>query len=350
MNIVLNLICFIFILGIIVLVHEFGHFIFAKMFGIYVYEFSIGMGPKIISKKKKDGETEYSIRAIPIGGFVQLAGEEIDDDKDIPKNRKLYSKPAWQRFLVMFFGAGNNFILAFLVLFLGALIWGSPNMDPVINKLTPNYPMIESGINENDTILAINNHKTTSIDDVKLYLTMVKDGEDILFKIKDTNGNIKEINVKPKEEEVNGEKVYRVGIEFDGNVRYGFVRSISYSFKKMGALFKQMVVVLKNLFTGGLSVSNLSGPVGIYTIVGETREAGLSSLFQLIALLSLNVGFINLLPFPAFDGGRILFLIIEKIKGSPVKTETENLVHTIGFILLMLLMLYVTFNDILRLI
>ena len=117
----------------------------------------------------------------------------------------------------------------------------------------------------------------------------------------------------------------------------------------MGALFKQMVIILKNLFTGGLSLSNLSGPVGIYTIVGETRESGFASILQLVALLSLNVGFINLLPFPAFDGGRILFLIIEKIKGSPVKTEAENLIHTIGFILLMLLMLYITFNDILRL-
>ena len=349
MNVVLNLICFIFILGIIVLVHEFGHFIFAKMFGIYVYEFAIGMGPKIFSKKGKGQETEYSIRAIPIGGFVQLAGEEIDDDKKVPKDRKLYSKPAWQRFLVMFFGAGNNFILAFLVLFVGALIWGSPDMDPVITKVTPNYPMSEAGIKANDTIIAINNHKTSTMDDVRLYLTLNKDGEDVLFKIKDTNGNIKEVNVKPKEEEVNGEKTYRIGLEFENNTEYGFVRSIKYAFRKMGALFKQMVVVLKNLFTGGLSVSNLSGPVGIYTIVGETREAGLSSLFQLIALLSLNVGFINLLPFPAFDGGRILFLIIEKIKGSPVKTETENLVHTIGFIILMLLMLYVTFNDVLRL-
>lgn len=349
MNIILNLICFLLILGVIVLVHEFGHFIFAKMFGIYVYEFSIGMGPKLFSKKGKGKETEYSIRAIPIGGFVQLAGEEIDDDKEVPKNRKLYSKKAWQRFLVMFFGAGNNFILAFLVLFISALIWGAPIMDPVITKVTENYPMYNAGIEANDKILEINNHKTTSMDDVKLYLTLANGKGDISFKIKKQDGSVKDVKITPKEEEINGEKAYRVGLEFENKTETGFIASIKYAFRKMGALFKQMVIVLKNLFTGGLSLSNLSGPVGIYTIVGETRESGFASILQLVALLSLNVGFINLLPFPAFDGGRILFLVIEKIKGTPVKAETENLIHTVGFILLMLLMLYITFNDILRL-
>ena len=118
----------------IVLVHEFGHFIFAKMFGVYVYEFSIGMGPKIFGKKDKKGETEYCIRAIPIGGFVQLSGEEIDDDSSIPKDKKMYSKPVWQRFLIMFFGAGNNFILAFILLFIYALIWKAPIMTPTISS------------------------------------------------------------------------------------------------------------------------------------------------------------------------------------------------------------------------
>lgn len=351
MNIIINLICFILILGLIVLVHEFGHFIFAKMFGIYVYEFSIGMGPKLFGKKDKNGETEYCIRAIPIGGYVQLAGEEIDDDDEVPKDRKLYSKKVWQRFLVMFFGAGNNFILAFLMLFFAALIWGSPNMDPVINKVTDGYPMQEAGVQDNDRILEINGHKISTMDDVSLYLTLAqnKKGKDITFKIETTNKEKKTITVTPKKEKIDGQTSYKVGIEFKTKKEKGFVDAIKYSFVKMGALFKQMIIVLKNLFTGGLGLNNLSGPVGIYTIVGETRASGLANIMQLIALLSLNVGFINLLPLPAFDGGRILFLLIEKIKGSPVKQETENLIHTIGFILLMLLMVYITFNDILRL-
>ena len=195
----MTLIYFILILGLIILVHEFGHFIFAKKFGIYVYEFSLGMGPKIFGKKDKKNETEYCLRLIPIGGFVQLAGEEVDDDDKIPKDRKLYSKKVWQRFLVMFFGAGNNFILAFLVLFLAALIWGAPNMDPVITKVTEGYPMEEAGISSKDKILSINDHKTSTMDDVRLYLTLAKPGEDINFKIKKETGETKDITITPKE-------------------------------------------------------------------------------------------------------------------------------------------------------
>lgn len=345
----MTLIYFILILGLIILVHEFGHFIFAKKFGIYVYEFSIGMGPKLLSKKDKKNETEYCLRLIPIGGFVQLAGEEVDDDDNVPKDRKLYSKKAWQRFLVMFFGAGNNFILAFLILFVSALIWGFPNMDPVITKVTPGYPMAEAGISSGDEILSINDHKTSTMDDVRLYLTIAKPGKDITFTIKEEDGNKKEVTITPQEETEDGNTTYRVGIEFEEQDQRGLFGSIKYAFVKMGALFKQMWVVLQNLFTGGIGVNNLSGPVGIYSIVGQSRQAGIENIFQLVALLSINVGFINLLPFPAFDGGRILFLIIEKIKGSPIKQSTENMIHSIGFILLMILLVYITFNDILRL-
>ena len=122
-----------------------------------------------------------------------------------------------------------------------------------------------------------------------------------------------------------------------------------YSFRKFGALVKQMVLTFKGLFTGGISVKELSGPVGIFSAVDQTKSNGVSNLFGLLALLSLNVGFVNLIPFPAFDGGRILFLLIEKIKGKPVKAETENLIHTIGFFLLLALIIYVTINDIIRL-
>ena len=351
MNHILTLIYFIFILGIIILVHEFGHFIFAKMFGVYVYEFSLGMGPKIFSKKSKKGETEYCIRAIPIGGFVQLAGEEVEDDKKIPKDRKIYSKPVWQRFLIMFFGAGNNFILAFLLLFFFALFFKAPVMDPIITEATVGYPAYEAGIRDGDTVVSINNHKTTTIDDVQLYLTLSSQGKAVKFKLVDTNGQDKDVTVTPVKEKVDDTETYRFGVTFDNGTNKGFVASIKYACTKFGALYKQMFIVIKSLFTGDLSLKSLSGPIGIYSIVGQTAqsEEAVASIMQLIALLSLNVGFINLIPFPAFDGGRILFLVIEKIKGSPVSSKTENIIHSIGFILLIILMLYVTFNDVLRL-
>ena len=135
MSFIINLILFILILGIIVLVHEFGHFIWAKITGVYVYEFAIGMGPKLFGKKK--GETEYTIRAIPIGGFCQMAGEDLedDDDNEIPKDRTLQAKTAWQRFLIMVFGPLNNFILAIVLLFFIALIWGGTTMNPVFTSI-----------------------------------------------------------------------------------------------------------------------------------------------------------------------------------------------------------------------
>ena len=344
----LTLLYYVIILGIIILVHEFGHFIFAKMFGVYVYEFSIGMGPKIFSKTDKKGETVYTLRAIPIGGYVQLAGEEVEDDKNIPKNRKIYSKPAWQRFLIMFFGAGNNFILALILLFVYALIWGAPIMTPVVSSVNENYPCEIAGMQANDIILEVNDNKAATIDDVQLYLTLVKPGETVEFKVQKQNGDIKEYDVTPIKEKIDGVETYKYGITFESNTESGFIKSLKYTFVKFGALIKQMIIVIKSLFTGALSLNNLSGPVGIFSIVGETSQSGLEAIIQLIALLSVNVGFINLIPFPAFDGGRILFLIVEKIKGSPVSTKVENIIHSIGFILLILLLLYVTFNDILR--
>ena len=344
----MTLIYFIIILGLIVLVHEFGHFVFAKLFKVYVYEFSIGMGPKIFSRKSKKDETEYCIRAIPIGGFVQLAGEEVDDDESVPKEKKMYSKPIWQRFLIMFFGAGNNFILAFVLLLLCGIFFGSPNMDPVVVRLTEGYPMEEAGIEVGDEFLEVNGHNISTVDDVRLYLAVVEPGEEITLEMKKESGDIVTYEISPIEEEIDGVKSYKYGIEFIRENEEGFFAPIKYAFVKTGALFKQMIITLQMLFTGTVGMDSLSGPVGIYSIVGQTRSAGLESVMQLIALLSINVGFINLIPFPAFDGGRILFLIIEKIKGSPVNPKVENIFHSIGFILLMLLLIFITFNDIVR--
>ncbi len=344
----LNLIYFILVLGIIVLVHECGHFLFAKLCGIYVYEFSIGMGPKLFSKKGKNGETEYCIRAIPIGGFVSLAGEEVDDDKKIPENRKLYAKKAWQRFLVMFFGAGFNFIFAVLVLFFIGLAYGSTDSRPIISEVVKDNPAAIAGLEDGDRVISINNRKVKTSDDISLYLQIVNKEKPVEFKIKRGEKEYT-FNVTPKKEKVENQDVYRIGVIINSEKKHGFIAAIEYAYTKTISLFHQMVVTLESLFTGGVSLSQFSGPVGIYNVVGTQAKAGFANILYLIALLSINVGFINLIPLPAFDGGRILFLIIEKIKGSPVKPETENKIHTIGFLLLMILMVYITFNDILRL-
>ena len=347
----LTIIYFALILGIIVFVHEFGHFFFAKLFGIYVYEFSLGMGPKIFQKKDKKGETAYSLRAIPIGGYCSLAGEGSDEDKKLPKDRLLQSKPVWQRFLVMFFGAGNNFILALIVLFMVGLLYGCPiDKPPIVKEVTLDSPAYVSGLMAGDTIKYINGSKINSYEDLQIELLMSKGETEIVVS---RDGIDKTIKVTPLTEEERKEqkKDYSYGFSFKEEVEYehGFFNSIKYSFRRFGALIRQMIITFKGLFTGGISVKELSGPVGIFSAVDQTKSNGFSSVLSLLALLSLNVGVVNLIPFPAFDGGRILFLIIEKIKGKPVKAETENLIHTIGVFLLLALIVFVTINDIIRL-
>ena len=354
---ILSIIYFILILGVIVLVHEFGHFIFSKLFHVHVYEFAIGMGPKIWSSEKlrekrknqgkKVSETIYSIRAIPIGGFNQLAGEGYDEDKNINKENLLTGRPVWQRFIIMFFGAGNNFILALMVLFFSALIYGSRDLSTKIPSVIEGSPAAIAGMKSGDYIVSINNSRTKTLDDVQLYLAIAGDN-DVKFVVsrdkKQYTYNVTPLTGKEKEE-----AGYGFGIQYNNKLEKGLIKAIKYTYIKFYSIVRQIFVTIKELIIGGVSVKELSGPVGIYTAVDKTKQAGFYSILNLIALLSINVGVMNLLPFPAFDGGRILFLIIEKIKGKPVKPETENMIHSIGFYLLIALLIYVTINDILRL-
>lgn len=342
----LTLILFILILGAIVLVHEFGHFIFAKWSGTYVYEFSIGMGPKLWGKKGK--ETEYCIRLIPIGGYVVLAGEDRLDTETLPKDRLMYNKSFLQRLLILFFGAGNNFIFALLILFISALLFGGVSPKAVVGNVMEDYPAYEAGLREGDLLLSIDGDKVVSWETAMLTIQM-NNGKTMDFKIKDKNGNVKDLEITPKKVTTDGEDSYKFGFSTAGKREYGFVNAVKYAFQKTGSLFAVMGDTLKYLFTGKVGVNDLSGPVGIYNIVGQQAKQGVENLLYLVAFLSVNVGVINLIPFPAFDGGRILFLIIEKIFKKPIPKGVEAKVNGIGFMLLILLMIYVTFQDILRL-
>ncbi len=343
----LTLLLFIFILGIIVLVHEVGHFLWAKKFGVFIYEFSIGMGPKIWTKKGKDG-INYNIRALPIGGFVAMAGEVYEDDKEVPKERCLCNKPVWQRIIVMAAGVINNFILAIILLFVFG-IWNSTTFDTKINVMK-DYPMAEAGIVNGDRIVAINNHKVHNWDEAQIILYYKNKSENYNFKIKHKDGSVEDYKITPKEEEdAKGNKVKVFGIVVKQEKTKGLWNKIKFAFQKFWSIVNVMWLTIVGLITGKISVSALSGPVGIYSVVGQSMKYGLLNVIYLVSYLSINVGVINILPFPAFDGGRIFFLIIEKIKGSPVNQKFENWCHTIGFILLMLLILYVTIHDVINL-
>lgn len=344
----LSLIWYILILGSIVAIHEFGHFIFAKMAGIYVYEFSIGMGKKIFGKKKKDGETEFCVRAVPLGGYVMIAGEDVEDE-EIPKERQMCNKSFIQRFLVLFAGPFNNFLFALLVLFISALIYGAISSKPYVGDVAVDYPAYEAGIETDDLLISIDGEKITNWDRALIKLQLNK-GESVQFEIKKPNGDIVKYDIVPKKVvDDDGNEAYKFGIATKYQKEYGFGKSIKYAFTKTGSLFVSMFDTLKYLFTGRVGVNQLSGPVGIFTIVDSQAKQGFEAILYLVAYLSINVGVINLLPFPAFDGGRILFLIIEKIFRKPVSKKVENMIHTIGFMLIIGLLIYVTFNDIIRL-
>lgn len=349
----LSVIYLILILGVLIFVHEFGHFIAAKKIGVYVSEFALGMGPKIYSfkRKNKNDPTEYSLRLFPIGGFCAMAGEIIEDSdsKKLKKSEYMCNRSKLERTIILLAGVTMNILLALILLFAQSLIWGHTEQKSIVGYVPEGYPISDAGIEVGDKIKKINGYKVNTWDKVTLIMSLKNDKEYTDFEIEKKDGSIKTYSVKPVvkiAEDGTETKVYGIGVG-DKEIR-GFLSSIKYAFVKLGSTISTMLLIIINLFTGKLSLSALSGPVGMYTVV---KSAGtFRQLLYLTSYLSINLAVINAIPFPAFDGGRVLFVIIEAIKGSKVKPETENIFHSIGFALLMILMIYITIQDILRLV
>lgn len=347
----LTLLILIIMLGILIFVHEFGHFIVAKKTGVHVEEFALGMGPQIFKWKRKNDPTVYSIRLFPIGGFCAMAGEVSEEpEKKLSKDKYMCNKKPYQKFLILVAGVTMNFILALVLFFLQGIIWGSSNQLSYIGLVTENSAIEKAGIVEGDKVVSINGMKTNTWDKIQIALALKNDSNTYEFVIKKEDGSIKKYEVTPDiQKNDDGDEVKVYGFGAGNELNKGVINSIKYAFVKLYSVMSSMTQIIIKLFTGQLGLNSLSGPVGMYTVVGESAKMGIQNLLYLTAYLSVNLGFINILPFPAFDGGRILFVIIEKIKGSPVKPEVENWFHSIGFILLMILMLVITYQDILRL-
>ena len=340
----MTIIYFILILGGIVFFHELGHFIFAKRAGVYIYEFSIGMGPQIFKYKSKKDETMYSIRLFPIGGFVQMAGEEIEVDENIPKEKRMQEKKWYQRLLIMIAGVMFNFIMSILLLIIVGLVAGVPTNKMIVSNIKEDSTSYINGLRNNQQILKINGKKYNSTDLATLEL-IVNQKNDVELEVEE-KGIIKKITIKADQTE---DESYKYNFSLNSPKEKGILKAIKFGFTKTVDLISYVAVTFWYLIIGKISLSNLSGPIGIFSVVGETAKNGLINLVYLMALISANVGFINLLPFPAFDGGRVLFLIIEKIRGKQFNQKIENTINTVGFIILMILMVFITFNDILRL-
>lgn len=348
MNFIITLLILIFILGLIISIHEFGHFISAKKAGVYVEEFALGMGPAIWKSKKDKGGTTYSIRLFPIGGYVAMANEEIEGKK-LRKDQILENKNFFVRLLVLLMGIIMNFVLCIVALFINGLIYGVPNNTPVVGQIVEGGAAETAGLKEGDIIREINGIKMSSWDDVLLEISVKKalDSYDFIIERDNNNKSLTIIPNKVKNEEGKEVNSYGIGIGSAPKTR-GFIKALKYGFTGFAEMCKSITVVLINLFTGSVSVKNLSGPVGIFTVIDQVKSTGLESIIYLIAYLSVNVGIVNLLPIPVFDGGRVLLVIIEKIAGKKFP-KLELILNYIGFGLLILLTIFVTFNDILRL-
>ncbi|QST01619.1 RIP metalloprotease RseP [Pontibacillus sp. ALD_SL1] len=414
-----TVLAFIFMFGLLVFVHELGHLIFAKRAGMLAREFAIGFGPKIFSFMKD--ETLYTIRLLPIGGYVRVAGEdpeivdlkpghhiglefgqsgkvnriivnnkskypnarvieveqadldhklmiqgyELDEDEKLlfevepdamfvmdeketqiaPYDRQFASKTVSQRAMQLFAGPMMNFLLAIIIFYLLAMIQGVPSNDSTLGKLTEDGPAQEAGLQQGDKVTSVNGENVgTWVEFVEVLqgkpnetveLSIVRDGESLT------------VPVKTGVMERGGEEVGKIGV-FQPKEK-SFTTLATYGFTKTYEITTMILTNLGKLVTGQLSIDQLSGPVGIYNATDEVVSMSWANYLPWIAMLSINLGIINLVPLPALDGGRLLFVGVEAVRGKPIEPQKEAIVHFIGFALLMLLMIVVTWNDIQRL-
>ncbi|MHB9019754.1 MAG: RIP metalloprotease RseP [Minisyncoccota bacterium] len=343
----ISAIVFCLVLGILVSFHEFGHLIVAKLCGMKIDAYSIGFGPKLI--KFKLGETEYSLSLIQLGGYIKPAGPNFKEDvrrKDPNKNRYFVCKPAWKKALVIIAGPIFNLLLG-LILTTGLIYYTGtvPEITTTIGEILENSPASKAGIQKNDSIVAINGKNITNWLDVLFYKQKNTD-QKILLTLK-RNGNILNVSIKPestKEGVVIGiapkiqeKKVTGLAIPIEG-------------WKRFTMITKLQIDGMLDLFTGKISPKNVGGPISIFKITDSATKEGFSMLVGLMILLNIALGLFNLLPIPALDGGQLQLLILEMIMHRPLSKKIQSSIQIAGFIILLLILLLATINDVSRLI
>ena len=414
-----TVIAFIVIFGTLVAFHEFGHFLFAKRAGIMVREFAIGMGPKILAIRK--GETQYTLRLLPLGGYVRMAGEDFDTvelqpgyrvglllnaqdeiekiylnrnvsnpnilnveveksdlDKELyiegydedgqlvhlkiartamviekgqetliaPYDRQFESKSLGSRALAIFAGPLFNFILAFFIFVALGLLNGVPTNEPIISEVKPDTPAEMAGMKENDLITGVDGK---SISSWTQFSEAIQKSAGVPMSIEvDRAGKQVDLDVVPDTVEDAGKKFGQIGVIYSSPLEKGFIKSIVFGAEQTYTWTVKIFELLGQLITGQFTIDALSGPVGIYKATEEVAQHGIFNLMNWAAVLSINLGIMNLLPLPALDGGRLLFFLFEGLRGKPIDKQKEGMVHFVGIMLLMVLMLVVTWNDIQR--
>ena len=397
MSFIVTFIAAVFVFSAVIAIHEFGHFMVAKLCGVQVNEFSIGMGP-VLCKRVRKG-TQYSIRALPVGGFVALEGEESPESKQAEENTDeeplsphsdadsspsrgakadagkpdlpprsgevaeptgsdgevspsgipLNEAPVWQRALIMLAGAGMNFVLGFVVMAILITAQSEPITSKVLYQVEENALCGQTGLQAGDKILAVNGRRCFVANDILYELMRTEDYTADFTVLRD------------------GKKVELPGVQFDtwqddrgethmslGFTVYGIKKTPLNVLKEAGnsVLYYGRIIFasLSDLLRGRESINDLSGPVGIVTAIGQAASYGWQDLLEMLVLITVNVGIFNLLPFPALDGGKVVFLLIEGVTGYAVPEKIQSGLTVAAFALLFGLMIFATYNDILRLI
>lgn len=372
----ITIITFIIVLSVLVFAHELGHFLTARRFGVRAEEFGFGFPPRAFGVyKKTDGkwklvwgarevsdasDTVYSINWLPLGGFVKIKGENGEAEAEMDS---FASRKVWQRAIMLSAGVVMNIILAAVLISAGFMIGLPQALDGQLSagarisdkkiqivEVLPKTPAQAAGLQIGDTILSIDGKTFDSYAPLQAYVSS-KIGKVVDYKIKRGQGTLDE-KITPQAMAAAGQGGVGIAITQTGIVSYPWYIAIVEGVKTTGVLIWAIIMafyeLIKSLFAGQGVGADIAGPVGIATLTGQVAREGFIYLLQFTALLSINLAVINFFPFPALDGGRVLFLIIEKIKGAPVKREVEGMIHNIGFALLMILVLLVTFHDVSR--
>lgn len=334
----LSILAALLVLSVFVVVHELGHFVAGRLLGFTVLEFAVGMGPAIL-KKEKNGIT-YSLRAFPIGGMCRFYGE----DEEAKDGRSFASHPVWKRIIVVAAGPVMNILTAILFAVVSLMSYGVYVDVPTVQELSSETaPAAVAGIEPGDVLYAINGDVIESYEETS-ELILGASGAEMTITVQ-RDGELVDLIVRDFYNEAEGRNL--IGITYGyGRERYGLFQAVGASFRYVWDIFVEMARFIGSIFTQGVQAGDVVGPVGTVTIIGQAVRTGFETVLYLAVLISVNLAFMNLLPLPALDGGRLAFLIIEAIRRKPVPPEKEGMVHFAGLVLLMLLMVYLTVSDV----
>jgi regulator of sigma E protease len=331
-------------LGIVIFAHELGHMLVAKKAGVGVLEFSVGMGPKIYGKKV--GETLYCLRAFPFGGFVKLAGLDDDDDgaEPIPAELDFYEKSIISRTAIIVAGCVTNIILGFLIYILIFLLSGNPIISNIVEQVMPETPAYKVGLLAGDKILAIDGHKVINAE-IDITKRIRQSANKTLVIEYERAAQTFSVNITP--EQAKNAKHVMIGVLLkQAGVNRNPILAVKNGAKETVNSIKMVFTSLSMLFTGKVSLKHMAGPIGIVQIAAFSLKKGLAGFLNIMALISVSLGVINLFPFPVLDGGHILFLALEAIRKKRLGKKTETIITNMGAAVLISLMLIIIVNDV----